>query len=252
MRRPAPISQPPTATARSQDVIDLTEEVNISPERDVLPSEQLPDSPPRRLHHPQQRRLEHRVPTPFVIDLSDGENIPPRQASPDIQFISSRPRSRSLSLDNRARRPASHDRPRPLVQNERSMWLGRTLPQLQHLGNQLGRMRDHLVAWERVPVPETHFDMPLPDMMDFQQVGFNYDHPFQPQQPQPRAPTYDAPPPPQEGFTRSNTEEDLLMVCPECEGELGVGNSEERRQVWVVRNCGHVRVIQRLRDRCPR
>jgi hypothetical protein len=46
--------------------------------------------------------------------------------------------------------------------------------------------------------------------------------------------------PPPEGFVRSPVEEDVL-VCPGCERELGVGGDEEvKRQVWLVRKCGHV------------
>ena len=53
-------------------------------------------------------------------------------------------------------------------------------------------------------------------------------------------PKFDPPPPAPEGFTRDPTEEDTI-VCPNCEEELAVGESEEKRQVWVVKGCGHVR-----------
>jgi hypothetical protein len=42
-----------------------------------------------------------------------------------------------------------------------------------------------------------------------------------------------------EGFTRNPTEEDVL-VCPNCDAELSVGNDEVKRQVWLVKGCGHV------------
>ncbi|KAI9842158.1 MAG: hypothetical protein M1837_007445 [Sclerophora amabilis] len=56
--------------------------------------------------------------------------------------------------------------------------------------------------------------------------------------PRPR-PTYDPPAPAREGFTRSPDEDDIMM-CPNCEDELGSGDTEEKRSVWFVKGCGHV------------
>ncbi|KAI9820950.1 MAG: hypothetical protein M1832_003422 [Thelocarpon impressellum] len=55
----------------------------------------------------------------------------------------------------------------------------------------------------------------------------------------PVAPTYDAPEPAAEGFTRSPAEDDAIL-CPNCGEELGLGKSKEQRQVWFVKKCGHV------------
>lgn len=52
--------------------------------------------------------------------------------------------------------------------------------------------------------------------------------------------TYKAPSPPPEGFTR-NVKEDEVVVCPNCDEELGTGN-ETKQQIWVVKKCGHVRL----------
>ena len=70
----------------------------------------------------------------------------------------------------------------------------------------------------------------LPQAMDYEIAGFAIATP---------PPTYKAPSPAQEGFTRSPVEGDVL-VCPNCEQELGIGEDELKRQVWVVRSCGHV------------
>jgi len=75
-----------------------------------------------------------------------------------------------------------------------------------------------------------HGEIELPQMMDYENAGFALATP---------PPTYKAPSPAQEGFTRSPTEEDVL-VCPNCDQELGAGEDELKRQVWVVRSCGHV------------
>ena len=60
--------------------------------------------------------------------------------------------------------------------------------------------------------------------------------------PEQRAPvdTYKPPSPPPEGFTR-NAGEDDVVVCPNCDEELGMGD-EIKQQIWAVKNCGHVRI----------
>lgn len=73
-------------------------------------------------------------------------------------------------------------------------------------------------------------EIELPQGLDYEIAGFALATP---------PPTYKAPSPAQEGFTRSPREEDVL-VCPNCEQELGTGEEELKRQVWVVRSCGHV------------
>jgi len=73
-------------------------------------------------------------------------------------------------------------------------------------------------------------EIELPQGMDYEIAGFALATP---------PPTYKAPSPAQEGFTRSPREVDVL-VCPNCEQELGTGDEELKRQVWVVRSCGHV------------
>lgn len=54
-----------------------------------------------------------------------------------------------------------------------------------------------------------------------------------------RSQTYQAPPAPEEGFTRTPTEAEKV-VCPACGDELAYGETDEKRQVWVVKACGHV------------
>lgn len=53
------------------------------------------------------------------------------------------------------------------------------------------------------------------------------------------APTVKSLPPPPEGWTRSPKDKEVL-VCPNCDDELGVGDEEVRRQIWAVKGCGHV------------
>ena len=76
----------------------------------------------------------------------------------------------------------------------------------------------------------------LPGQLDFLRQGFAMGNVPQPQLP---PPTYDAPASPRTGYTRSPTEDDML-VCPNCEEELGMGKDEVKKQVWVAKKCGHV------------
>jgi len=52
-------------------------------------------------------------------------------------------------------------------------------------------------------------------------------------------PTYNAPDKAPDGFTRS-PQEDGVLICPNCGDELCVGDSDQKRQVWIVKSCGHV------------
>ncbi|KIW33497.1 uncharacterized protein PV07_00343 [Cladophialophora immunda] len=50
---------------------------------------------------------------------------------------------------------------------------------------------------------------------------------------------YKGPPAAKEGFIRTFGEEDVIL-CPMCGDELAVGNADVKKQVWVVKSCGHV------------
>ena len=97
----------------------------------------------------------------------------------------------------------------------------------------------------------------LPNHLDFRTQGFTWTYatdgtrsgaqaaphsatsaPRAPPGPPP-PPSYDPPPPPHVGYTRAPKEEDTL-ICPNCEQELGVGENDLKREVWVIKKCGHV------------
>ena len=217
MRRPAPVIERPASVPQARDVIDLTEDAQ-SPR----PQIHRPPSPPR------VRRRQ--TPAHEVIDLGDSEDdtpLQPQPSSPEIQFIRSRPRSRSASNQQ----ATGHDQ----IRDRNRAWLR---DQLQNVQNGLFRVREQLPQLD-FPMPNM-FSFGPPDMLDFGTVGFDLDHPHRQPPAQPRLPTYTAPPPPREGFTRSNVQPDSLMVCPMCDDELGVGESEQKKQVWVAKLCGHV------------
>ena len=54
--------------------------------------------------------------------------------------------------------------------------------------------------------------------------------------------SYQAPPTPPLGFTRTPAAADVL-ICPNCDEELCVGDDEVARQVWAIKACGHVRTL---------
>jgi hypothetical protein len=75
-------------------------------------------------------------------------------------------------------------------------------------------------------------DVDVPHM-DYQLPGFTIEDPAPP------PPLYKPPTPPPEGFTRTVAEDDIV-VCPNCDHELGTGEGV-KQQIWVAKQCGHVR-----------
>jgi len=75
-----------------------------------------------------------------------------------------------------------------------------------------------------------------PGIMNYDLPGFGLGGDARTREP---TPEYHAPPALPQGFTGDPTE-DEAVVCPACGDELALGESEEKRQVWIVKNCGHV------------
>ncbi len=125
------------------------------------------------------------------------------------------------------------------------LWRGRNQqpgrPRFEASPHIVNLPRGHFVQHDLAPddgIMFTNADpqIDLPGNLDFMRQGF-------PMGNGPRArsytPTYQAPPPPREGYTRSPTE-DFMAICANCDEELGMGESELKKQVWVARKCGHV------------
>lgn len=104
---------------------------------------------------------------------------------------------------------------------------------------------EHLQAFENM--------QPMPDIMDYRRDAFVAE----------RKPDHVAPPPAKAGFTRSPTDDDVV-VCPSCDEELVHDEDEEEKDeepaakrggktasrkereehpFWVVKECGHVRYL---------
>jgi len=248
LRRPI-MSQP------RRDVIDLTEDTNSPPHAQTIPPVPIHHEASTAANRPPRfdRNIIH-------IDDEEDDTVDARGESPEIEFLTSRARSRSLSATRHLarRRPAIAfgagaltRRPQVAVRvtagernpNHLAGWAD-ALQTLQFPGpfhSNFGRGNDELVEWEG-DLQRSLFQAPDVNL-NFSQPGFNYE---QPSRPQPRLPTYEPPPPAQAGFTRSPGEDEML-VCPHCDDELGVGGDEVKRQVWVVKACGHVGTTLLLR-----
>lgn len=227
-----------------QDVIDLTLDTNnVQGRRPSLRSDS---------HHSMSRPTTR--PSSDVIDLDDSNEseINSRGNSPEITFIRSRPRSRSQSTQQHSSTQTHRGGPLrnfrfPISRTEHrtGSQLPPQLPSFTHtlqrafgIEGQVRPVRqgqDQLVGLE--DFEGGMFE--VPGGLDFITTGFNIENPSRPRSQPPRLPTYEKPAPPRAGFTRSTNEADVL-VCPNCEGELGVGDDDLKRQVWVIKSCGHV------------
>ncbi|KAF2025357.1 hypothetical protein EK21DRAFT_93327 [Setomelanomma holmii] len=215
----------------------------------------------------------------IIINLDNGEETwrratpPPEPGSPEIEFIS----SRTIDPPQRPTRPfgytadgdevefvGSNPLPEEEVQRRRDEEMRRAMDVIRrvefngrgpftHLQAQIQRT---LVRVNRIDpnqqrppsVPprgarrargtiRAGFAAPL---MEYEMVGFDLGFGFEPpRRAEPPAPTYSAPDNAPEGFTRS-PQEDGNLICPNCEEELCVGDDEVKRQVWIVKSCGHV------------
>jgi hypothetical protein len=81
-----------------------------------------------------------------------------------------------------------------------------------------------------------HFEAPD---MDFRMAGFDLGFDMGEDRADTASPPIIPPSAAPEGFTRSPAEGDEL-VCPNCEEELCIGDSDLKKQVWIVKACGHV------------
>ncbi|KNG52405.1 hypothetical protein TW65_00215 [Stemphylium lycopersici] len=207
----------------------------------------------------------------IIIDLDNGEEEwrmatpAPEPSSPDIEFISSRP------IDPRRLPPPGNNSdgdeveflrenalPEAEIQRRRNRELDNVMDlfgtlngrfthlraQVDRFHNQInraaGRLQEPIAptrSASRGHAPHIRLGAFVAPVMDFDAIGFELG-PRTREAPAP-PPTYEAPPKAPEGFTRSPEEEGEL-ICPNCEEELCVGGDDIKRQVWIVKGCGHV------------
>lgn len=210
-------------------MIDLTEEPDSSPQH-TRPRQGTPSgTTPRASRPPRFERDILSEPDVDVVDLvnepdspvaaGDPNRRPP--TSPDVEFV------RATS-----RPPRPRPRPQPrgrssffsMMRRSAQLWPHQFLP----------------LDMETIWIGEgggPGIDLEL----DLDMRGLATPAPGPPAP----ASSYKPPSPAPEGFTRS-AGEDELVVCPNCEVELGTGD-EQKQQVWVAKSCGHVCVSLPLR-----
>jgi hypothetical protein len=230
--------------------------------RDVqhLHQPRRPPNPPSRL----PRGMD------VIIDLESGHEewrlVSPPPAvvphSPDIQFVSSRrignPDGDEVQFVRENPLPEAEVQRRRAREREREQDRGlerliatrdgRYIHLAHHVADvqeTINRTAARLYAAHAAPVAPARRAGPIrigfaAPMLDFALVGF--DMGMGAPVPAPPAPTYKAPDKAPEGFTRSPKEEGALM-CPNCEEELCTGDNDTKRQVWLVKTCGHVSFV---------
>ena len=236
------------AETSAESFIDLTDD-SVDAEQPSYPSNSshLPSSRASRLPHYSRQ----------IIDMT-GDDI--SSTTPDVEFVSSRPRHRQIPpwhddqadndevqvLNHMSSAPTSGVNgmyPRPLTsraaaQRGISMYMQRLRNENQRQSE--GRLEggEGGEAGENSSRRNYPSNFILPNLNYFSQA---FD--LQPDQEQEHssddaiAPLLPAP----EGFTMSPEEGDVL-TCPNCDEELCTGDKPQKKQVWVIKACGHVRM----------
>lgn len=223
-RRPV-LSSSQNNTGSAEDVIDLTDEPDPAPSRATEPNES-PSLSPRQTRLPRFGRE-----IMDVVDLADDDEEEEAPSSPEVEFVgaSTRPPAAAAATSTGISAQASHLY-RMLVSGQQSFarqipWAGRLLRRPP---------QDVDTVW---------IGDGAEGGMGFS-INIDVDYPQStPVQVRPEN-TYKPPSPPPEGFTRSVGEDDVV-VCPNCDEELGMGD-EVKQQIFVVKHCGHVRFAIRV------
>ena len=252
------LSQPQTQqNDASNDVIDLTSEPDV-PSGHTSADENIYGTPFAFTPWVEARNLMP-ARTPEVIDLEDIEDdndddviMQEAVQRPDVEFISAQPR-RDRPQETRINSTAEQTR------TNHPTWFSGGLASLAGFmpprrlnglhqftqsilsSNSGGRndrqsIFDFLEDEDGLPAPP-QTDWLRAGAMDFTQVAFDLGDPREVIRP-PTATTYEAPEAPPEGFTRTVKEHDVV-VCSNCDHELGAGDNPIQKQIWVVRKCGH-------------
>ncbi|KAJ4400855.1 hypothetical protein N0V91_008364 [Didymella pomorum] len=194
-----------------------------------------------------QRRLDppnRAIPPPRRND-SDGD---------DVQFVQERPLT---EVERMARRAAAQHAELDLIVEELNRAGGHRHTfahlrgQIDQVNAHIGHLAQNMQRGGPQPPPRLrragHIRMGVAGggggglfvapNLNFGMVGFDLGYGGPREEPPP--PTYEAPLPPPEGFTRS-PEEDEVLVCPNCDSELCKGDDDVKKQVWIAKQCGHI------------
>lgn len=224
----------------STTVIDLTSDSDPRP-AEQNSTAQRPQVPLAASRPPRYNRE--------IIDLSaessfaattqtNTRNVP---SSPEVEFLSSRRLPAPRPPQQPTRQPdydLTADDDVEIVR-ERQINYRRAGPPLNPFQvfnvspNGGGWLPVYQREWEELMEVAVAFNTPN---LDFERVGFVLrDDREESASPAPYSPPEPAP----SGFTRS-PDEDEILLCPNCGDELCMGNSDVKKQVWIIKGCGHV------------
>ncbi|WEW61106.1 WD domain-containing protein [Emydomyces testavorans] len=246
------------------NVIDLTQDDQYSPPAPMSQTPQLQALG----HRPTGATRPPRFGRNIMADVVDLEQEVgalagnEQQSSPEVQWLGSISRADPPRSQNQPTAPSQyHGRHIPfrgsallnLLRSENYRLPGlpldraNVLSQAEVLREEMAlRTRDLVGAFRHAMSPfwvgeasregiDLTIDIDNPDM-DVTLVGLG---PFNARRTPRTSPAYQAPPAPLKGFTGTAGEE-AIVVCPNCDHELGTGDDPLQKQVWVARSCGHV------------
>lgn len=234
MRRPVP------ATI---ELIDLTSEAEPRPSEQAFPAQAQQHMPPASRPPRYDREIIDLSAEPAPANASDAtvRNAP---SSPEVEFLSSRrlpapqqPASNSRSpdfdftTDDDFEIVEGGTRRRWEQNIRRSLGIG-TMPALAPRAGGANLAIVHGFQFDDMRLGGLDFNFPH---LEYGNVGFRFERDRSETPP----PDYNPPPPAPKGFTRS-PDEDEVLLCPNCGDELCTGDSDLKKQVWVIRSCGHV------------
>ena len=242
-RRPINSSEP-----SPESFIDLTDD-SVDAERLAQPlsNTHLPSNRASRLPNFSRQ----------IIDMT-GDDAP---STPDVEFVSSRPRQRQIlrwhndQADNDEVEILNHMSSAPTsgingaypraVANRNAAHRGISM-YMRQLQNQHARRGEGRGNGEEAGEGRGHSsqrnypsNFTIPNLNYISQAfALQPDH----EQEQPSEDAIAPLPPAPEGFTMSPEEDDIL-TCPNCDEELCTGDKPQKKQVWVIKSCGHVRTL---------
>ncbi|PGH27670.1 hypothetical protein AJ80_00685 [Polytolypa hystricis UAMH7299] len=252
------------SASRQEDVIDLTNEPDHSP----LP----PQQSTQRSRPTRPPRFGRNIMAEDIVDLEDTDSMQNHApSSPEVQFLGSTSRAPDPSRPQSSTRQRHQERlphvgiagsslydmlqrlrhealpvyreERPREYNafrdrEQATTTRRRRPMPFPLPLSFPQALDTFILGE---TPDQGIDLTIdldndnmvPVQLDYTTTGFGSDV-----RRRPASPAYEPPPAAPEGFTRT-VKEDEMVVCPNCDHELGTGE-DIRSQIWVAKPCGHV------------
>lgn len=248
---------PPMQLARAsrpprfaREIIDLSDDTPPHPPADLAAQNPTPSSP--EVEFVSSRTIPGRRPPAPAVDLTDDDfdfdllvaadfgvrhginRAPPGDGGYGTRSRRNSPlRRRLVHILGERTSVQNQQRQRQRERRDQRDTQGRPASRAPYIQRLIGADLDGMFDLNGPPLANFFG----PGLMNYNTVGFDmgFERESTPA-------TYEAPPKAPPGFTRSPEEDDVL-VCPNCDAELCVGpEGGEKRQVWIIKACGHVSV----------